>query len=123
VKITPKVEALPDWRHAKGDLTREVRQNIIDGLRLENVRWSGRLEEVEFLQRLYDLKTLPSTDGRFKDAAGDIWQHRVNNLWIGTTTGFMAMTASRCLMVRQTRSSASLLKWFIQLCDPIAMTS
>ena len=79
VKITPKVEGRPDWRHAKGDLSREVRQNIIDGLRLENVRWSGRLEEVEFLQRLYDLNALPSTDSRFKDAAGDIWQHRVNN--------------------------------------------
>ncbi len=79
VKITPRVEARPDWRHAKGDLSREVRQNIIDGLRLENVRWSGRLEEVEFLQRLYELNALPSTDSRFKDAAGDIWQHRVNN--------------------------------------------
>src|SRR5664280_3369646 len=22
---------------------------------------------------------MPSTDGRFKNAAGDIWQHRVNN--------------------------------------------
>jgi len=79
VKITPKVDMRPDWRHAKGDLSREVRQNIIDGLRLENVRWSGRLEEVEFLQRLYDLSALPSTDSRYKDAAGDIWQHRVNN--------------------------------------------
>jgi hypothetical protein len=79
VKITPKVERRPDWRHANGDLSREIRQNIIDGLRLENVRWSGRLEEVEFLQRLYDLGALSSTDSRFKDAAGDIWQHRVNN--------------------------------------------
>ena len=36
------------------------------------------LEEFEFLARLYRLKELPSTDRRFKDAAGDIWQHRVN---------------------------------------------
>jgi hypothetical protein len=79
VKIAPKIETRSDWRHAKGDLSREVRQNIIDGLRIENVCWSGRLEEVEFLQRLYDLKALRSTDSRFKDAAGDIWQHRVNN--------------------------------------------
>jgi hypothetical protein len=34
---------------------------------------------VEFLERLYDLERLPSRDHRFKDAAGDIWQHRVNN--------------------------------------------
>jgi hypothetical protein len=39
----------------------------------------GALSDVEFLQRLWDLKALPSTDGRFEDAAGDIWQHRFNN--------------------------------------------
>jgi hypothetical protein len=37
------------------------------------------MEEAEFLSRLFNLGSLPSTDGRFKDAAGDIWQHRVNN--------------------------------------------
>jgi len=37
------------------------------------------MEEAEFFSRLFNLGTLPSTDGRFKDAAGDIWQHRVNN--------------------------------------------
>lgn len=28
---------------------------------------------------MYDLQELPSTDSRFSDAAGDIWQHRINN--------------------------------------------
>src|SRR6267378_1840573 len=42
--------------------------------------WSGRLQEDQFLSRLYDLSALPSDDSRFKDAAGDIWQHRINNL-------------------------------------------
>jgi len=37
------------------------------------------MEEPDFLGRLYDLKQMRSTDGRFADAAGDIWQHRVNN--------------------------------------------
>ena len=32
-----------------------------------------------FLEPIFDLQALPSTDSRFKDAAGDIWQHRVNN--------------------------------------------
>jgi hypothetical protein len=45
----------------------------------QNLSWSGDLEEIEFLQRLYDLNALPSTDSRFDDAAGDICQHRVNN--------------------------------------------
>jgi hypothetical protein len=61
------------------EVSQVIRQNILDGLKIEGVAWSGRLEEVEFLQRLYDLEALPSTDSRFKNAAGDIWQHRVNN--------------------------------------------
>lgn len=39
----------------------------------------GRLDEIEFLKRLYDLKNMPSLDSRFSDAEGDIWQHTVNN--------------------------------------------
>lgn len=53
--------------------------DIIDAITVERINWSGRLEESEFLSRLYDLSSLPSTDCRFSDAAGDIWQHRVNN--------------------------------------------
>jgi hypothetical protein len=56
-----------------------TRRAIIDELSLSKLSWSGRLEEPEFLARLYKLQELPSTDGRYKDAAGDIWQHRVNN--------------------------------------------
>ena len=56
-----------------------TRRDIVDSLFSEKISWSGRLDETEFLSRLYDLQALPSTDSRFKDAAGDIWQHRVNN--------------------------------------------
>ncbi len=79
VTIAPRVEPRPEWRHAKGDVSRATRQNIIDGLMIDQVAWSGRLGDVEFLQRLFDLESLPSHDSRFKNAAGDIWQHRVNN--------------------------------------------
>ncbi len=41
--------------------------------------WSGVLDEVEFLSRLYDLDALPSTDSRFSTAGRDIAQHRVLN--------------------------------------------
>lgn len=58
------------------DITRRA---IIDELSLSRIPWSGRLEEPEFLARIYKLKDLPSRDARFPDAAGDIWQHRVNN--------------------------------------------
>lgn len=39
----------------------------------------GRLEEIEFLERLYDLENMESTDPRFPNAKGDIWQHTINN--------------------------------------------
>jgi hypothetical protein len=41
--------------------------------------WYGRLSEIEFLDRLYDLDDLPSTDSRFGDARSDIVQHRYAN--------------------------------------------
>lgn len=56
-----------------------TRRNITDAIRISGFCWAGRLEETEFLNRLYDLSSLPSDDGRFSDASGDIWQHRVNN--------------------------------------------
>lgn len=39
----------------------------------------GRLDEVRFFSRLYDLDALPSTDHRFSSAAKDLYQHLVNN--------------------------------------------
>ena len=39
----------------------------------------GRLSELEFLKRLYPLEQMPSSDPRFMNAEGDIWQHTVNN--------------------------------------------
>jgi len=57
----------------------DVRRNIIDNMEVESIHWPGRLSDFEFLSRLYDLKSMPSHDRRFSDAAGDIWQHTVNN--------------------------------------------
>jgi len=56
-----------------------TRRDIIDAIAAEEINLYGRLEETEFLSRIFDLQQLPSFDPRFKDAAGDIWQHRVNN--------------------------------------------
>lgn len=56
-----------------------TRRNIVDELRVRCVSWNGRLNEPEFLGRLFDLSRIPSTDGRFRDADGDIRQHRINN--------------------------------------------
>lgn len=56
-----------------------TRRDIVDAISVEKINWSGRMEEPEFLSRLFNLASLPSDDSRFKDAAGDIWQHRINN--------------------------------------------
>jgi AbiJ N-terminal domain 3/Abortive infection C-terminus len=56
-----------------------TRRDIIDSIIVEGVIWNGRLDETQFLNRIYDLKYLPSTDGRFSSAYGDIWQHCINN--------------------------------------------
>lgn len=39
----------------------------------------GKLSEIDFLKRIYDLKSLQSFDNRFDDAEGDIWQHTINS--------------------------------------------
>lgn len=78
-KIIPARESNPNWRESHPNIDRQIRNNIVDGIRLERTIWCGSLDEVEFLSRLYDLKKLPSFDSRFDDAAGDIWQHCINN--------------------------------------------
>jgi len=70
-------------------ITEVTRQEIIDLIIMgftdsgtfEDVRifWSGRLDETAFLSRIYNLTEMHSTDGRFSNAEGDIWQHRINN--------------------------------------------
>ncbi|QYL25994.1 hypothetical protein TM48_00028 [Mycobacterium shottsii] len=60
-------------------ITPVTRRGIFDTITLSKVLWEGRLEEPEFLARIYDLDSMPSTDSRYKSAVGDIRQHRVNN--------------------------------------------
>ncbi|WP_211367466.1 hypothetical protein [Sporomusa termitida] len=59
----------------------------------------GRLEEIEFLKRLYDLKNMASLDSRLPDAEGDIWQHTVNNddypfCWVFEDVRFQLLNGS-----------------------------
>jgi hypothetical protein len=79
VKIVPRLVEPGVTVRTNTRIRRQTRLNILDGLRLDSVSWSGRLDDVDFLARIYDLQALPSTDSRYKDAAGDIYQHRVNN--------------------------------------------
>ena len=56
-----------------------TRRDILDSIIPEQIKMYGRLEETEFLSRVWELDSMPSTDGRFENATGDIWQHTVNN--------------------------------------------
>ena len=60
-------------------LTEITRRDIRRALTRESISWTGDLGETEFLNRLYDLSSMPSTDSRFPNAESDIWQHRINN--------------------------------------------
>jgi hypothetical protein len=64
------------------DISEVTRRSIIDYLIESNLSWSGRFGEDDFLARIYDLTKLPSEDHRYRNAAGDIHQHRIrNNDW------------------------------------------
>lgn len=60
------------------EISEVTRRGILDYLATADVLWSGRLAEDDFLSRLYDLTSMPSTDRRVENAAGDIHQHRIN---------------------------------------------
>jgi hypothetical protein len=66
----------PDPRRRISQVTR---RDIFDYIRVEGGPWWGRMDEIAFLARLYDLEEMRSTDARFATASGDIFQHRVNN--------------------------------------------
>jgi hypothetical protein len=64
-------------RHRISEITR---RDIIDALLLDSTApFHGRLDLISFLKRVWPLTAMSSTDGRFNNAEGDIWQHMVNN--------------------------------------------
>jgi len=82
-----------------------TRRDIVDAMVAEKFDWSGRLEEVEFLSRVFDLESLPSRDSRFKTASGDVFQHRINNHdweddWIFHDTRFGLLNGDDELFLR-----------------------
>ncbi len=62
------------------EISEITRTDLFDAIQAESINWAGRLGEVAFLSRIYDLQKLPSYDRRFKTAEDDICMHRINNL-------------------------------------------
>ncbi|HEY4322838.1 MAG TPA: abortive infection family protein [Mucilaginibacter sp.] len=83
-------------------ITTVTRRNIADALTTSNLSYSGRLREADFLNRLYDLKKMSSTDYRpeYDTAYKDVLQHADNNPgdwqpdWIFTDERFNLMHCS-----------------------------
>ncbi|MCA6115221.1 hypothetical protein J6524_09955 [Bradyrhizobium sp. WSM 1738] len=68
-----------DAEEAPKEISEVTRRTIVDHFSIVKVSWAGRLQDDEFLARIYDLSKLPSFDRRYQDAAGDIYQHCVRN--------------------------------------------
>lgn len=60
-------------------LSEVTRQSIITYLLGRPGSFHGNLDLLQFLKRIWDLASMPSTDRRFENAEADIWQHTVNN--------------------------------------------
>lgn len=56
-----------------------TRRDIVDSLLMRESPFYGRLGLMDFLKRVWNLSSMPSTDSRFENAEGDIWQHMINN--------------------------------------------
>ena len=70
-----------------------TRQAIFDEITINRISWAGRLEEPNFLNRIFNLSELPSTDSRYTNAYDDIHKHRIMNYdweddWVFTDNRF-----------------------------------
>lgn len=80
----------------KNSISARVRSDLAEWLTVSGFHWAGVEDEDDFLARLYDLRSMPSTDYRsqYPTAAEDIHQHRVRNAddwpdeWVFTDSRF-----------------------------------
>lgn len=54
-------------------------ESFFEGKKHFIYRYNGRLNELEFLNKLYPLKELPSNDSKCYNMEDEIWQHTINN--------------------------------------------
>jgi len=57
------------------NISEVIRRDIIDYLLLRGYSFHGRLDLIDFLNRIWKLSSMPSTDHRYKNAEGDIRLH------------------------------------------------
>ncbi|GAA2779250.1 DUF4263 domain-containing protein [Kitasatospora sp. CM 4170] len=69
----------PDPAYARPEITAVTRQDILKYLRGMSSPWWGKLDEVTFLEGLYDLDRCQSENSQLPTVRADIQQHRFNN--------------------------------------------
>lgn len=102
VNWVPKID---DETEMKVKISIVARQAIFDEITLNNISWSGRLEEPDFLNRLFDLSKLPSTDSRYDNAYDDIHKHRIMNYdweddWVFTDRRFNLLHSDEDILLK-----------------------
>lgn len=73
---------------------------ILDEMRATETAWCGAPDEIAFLNRIFDLTSLPSHESRFQNAEQDIWQHCTNNFdwpidWVYSDPRFRLYTSDQ----------------------------
>ena len=114
IEIGPQRELPNDRKSSDGMISDRTRAAILDEIRARETIWYGSLNEVDFLNRIFDLDSMPSTDNRFETAEGDVWQHCTNNDdwpldWI--------FSDSRFQLYNQNQNT--FLRFIIEVLDPI----
>lgn len=90
IRWIPKIES---EKNISMKISIVARQAIFDEITLNKISWSGRLDEPDFLNRIFDLSKLPSYDSRYNNAYDDIYKHRILNYdweddWVFTDRRF-----------------------------------
>ncbi|WP_329028172.1 hypothetical protein [Streptomyces sp. NBC_00690] len=69
----------PASAHPQPSITTVTRHDIFDYLRGISSPWWGKLDEVTFLEDLYDLDQPTAENSQLPTVRADIQQHRINN--------------------------------------------
>ncbi len=62
-------------------ISKETHKHILDYFKVKKIPIYGGLDELDFLERLYDLEKMESCDSRYDNARQDIEQHTFFNDW------------------------------------------
>lgn len=60
-------------------ITEITRRKIFDFLIVSDIHWWGKISELDFLARVFDIDNIPSYDGRYKTFREDYCKHCINN--------------------------------------------